>query len=826
MTAAADIVTDDYKTKYGFADSTAYLDSRRMGLNEDVVREISRLRDEPTWMLEFRLKAFKAFEARPVPTWGVDLSPIKFNEFYYYAQPSRETAKKWEDVPPEIRNTFEKLGIPEAERKFLAGVGAVYESQEVYNSLQKDLQKQGVIFMSVSNAVKEYPDMVRKYMGTIVPPNDNKFAALNSAVWSDGPFIYVPEGVKISMPLQSYFRINAQGMGQFERTLIVAEPDSEVHYIEGCLPSDELVSTGQQLVAIESLGSRDSVLSHTGTQASVTKQFIHTHKGKMLTIVPQSKGNAFRLTPEHPVLCVKREQLSFGKKVNGKRRILTKRFDSVEPKFVPAGELEVGDFIVYVAPSTTIDDPVFSETILKILGIYLAEGSISFNTSLGIDVIQFSFGSSEKERQLAEELVDLIHSIGENASVHKARGAYYSVATYSHVLIDLCAAHCGMGAATKVLSEKVLKLPPEKQELFLKYYFKGDGNRYLKHPNPSLMVRCSTASRLLAFQIQEMLARLGIYANISVRKASKDKILGRTISRRTQYIVQYTEKKTWSEVRKRDNLYFVPIRKIVSQPWNDLVYNLEVERDNSYLVRGFAVHNCTASMFQKSMLHAAIVELVAKKGAKIRYITIQNWSKNVYNLVTKRAHAYENASVTWLNGEVGSGRNMKYPSIYLLGKGASAEILSMAYAGANQIQDTGGKVIHLASDTSSKIISKSVSKDGGEAIYRGLLHIAKGAHNVKATVRCDALLLDSQSKTSTIPYVEVMADDATVTHEASVGKVGEEQIFYLMARGISERDALSMIVNGFVEPFTKELPMTYAIEINRLMALEMTGAVG
>jgi len=231
-------------------------------------------------------------------------------------------------------------------------------------------------------------------------------------------------------------------------------------------------------------------------------------------------------------------------------------------------------------------------------------------------------------------------------------------------------------------------------------------------------------------------------------------------------------------------------------------------------------------MYQKSMLHAAIVELVAKKGAKIRYITIQNWSKNVYNLVTKRAHAYENASVTWLNGEVGSGRNMKYPSVYLLGKGASAEIMSMAYAGANQIQDTGGKIIHLASDTSSKIISKSVSKDGGEAIYRGLLHIAKGAHNVKATVRCDALLLDEHSKTSTIPYVEVMADDATVTHEASVGKVGEEQIFYLMARGISERDALSMIVNGFVEPFTKELPMTYAIEINRLMALEMTGAVG
>ncbi|MDG7020999.1 MAG: SufD family Fe-S cluster assembly protein [Nitrososphaerota archaeon] len=826
MTSAQDIVTDDYKTKYGFADSTGYLDSRLKGLTEDVVREISRLRDEPSWMLEFRLRALKAFEARPVPTWGVDLSPIKFQDFYYYAQPAKETAKSWDDVPPEIKKTFEKLGIPEAERKFLAGVGAVYESQEVYNSLQKDLQKQGVIFTSVSSAVKEYPDLIRKYIGTIVPANDNKFAALNSAVWSDGPFIYVPEGVKITMPLQSYFRINAQGMGQFERTLVVAEPDSEVHYIEGCLPADELVSTGQQLVPIESLGSRDAVVSHTGAQAAVTKQFIHTHKGRMLTIVPQSEANAFKLTPEHPVLCVKRDRLPSEKGVSGGRGVLAEGLDSVEPSFVPAGELEVGDFIVYVAPTATVDDHVLSEAVVKILGIYLAEGSISFDAALGTDVMEFSFGPSENDRRLAAELIGLIRSVGETATIDEAHRPGPRVATRSRTLIDLCAAHCGMGPATKVLSEKVIRLPVEKQELLLRYYLGGYGKRGVNDAARPPAARRSTASRLLAFQVQEMLARGGVYASVSVRKASRERIRGRTASRRTQYVVQYPETKRRSRVMRRGNLYLVPIRRIASEEWNDLVYNLEVERDNSYLVRGFAVHNCTAAMYQKSMLHAAIVELVAKKGAKIRYITIQNWSKNVYNLVTKRAHAYEGASVTWLNGEVGSGRNMKYPSIYLLGKGASAEILSMAYAGADQVQDTGGKVIHLASDTSSKIISKSVSKDGGEAIYRGLLHIAKGAHNVKATVRCDALLMDEESKTSTIPYVEVMADDATVTHEASVGKVGEEQIFYLMARGISERDALSMIVNGFVEPFTKELPMTYAIEINRLMALEMTGSVG
>ncbi len=826
MTAASEIVTDDYKTKYGFADSTGYLDNMHRGINEDVVKEISRLRDEPGWMEDFRMRALKNFNDRPVPTWGVDLSPIHFQDFYYYAHPAKETAKKWEDVPPEIRNTFEKLGIPEAERKFLAGVGAIYESQEVYNSLQKDLQRQGVIFTSVGNAVKEYPDLIKKYLGTIIPPSDNKFSALNSAVWSDGPFIYIPEGVKIEMPLQSYFRINAQGMGQFERTLIVAEPNSEVHYIEGCLPAEELVSTGQTLEPIQTLSTRDSVISHTGKTALVTKQFIHRYSGVMLTIVPQSKGNAFRLTPEHPVLCVKRDLVAYGRSRNGwERRVSTKKLEQAVPRYVPAGELEAGDFIVYVAPTETVDDALFTDPILRILGLYLAEGSITFNTSLNRDVIQFSFGKSKREADTARELVGLIRSLGHKASMHKSRGAYYCVASYSRSLIDICAEHCGLGAATKRLSEKVMRLPPEKQELLFQYYLKGDGSRYLKE-HSSMMVRSSTASPTLAFQLQEALARNGIFANISIRKGSRDRIEGRSILRRTQYTVQFTEDKRWSEVRRRGNLYFVPIRKVEKTGFDDLVYNLEVERDNSYLVRGFAVHNCTAAMYQKSMLHAAVVELIAKKGAKIRYITIQNWSKNVYNLVTKRAHAYEDASVTWLNGEVGSGRNMKYPSIYLLGRNAKAEILSMAYAGANQIQDTGGKIIHLASDTSSKIISKSVSKDGGESIYRGLLHIARGAHNVKSTVRCDALLLDERSKTSTFPYMEVMAEDATVTHEASVGKVGEDQLFYLMARGINERDALSMIVNGFVEPFTKELPMTYAIELNRLMALEMTGAVG
>jgi Fe-S cluster assembly protein SufB len=457
----------DY-SKYNFRDIVDYEILLPKGLNEDIVREISRIKNEPSWMEEFRVKAFKIFMEKPMPTWGVDLSKLRFDDIHYYAKPTSKKGRSWDEVPEYIKRTFERLGIPEAERKFLAGVGGQYDSEVVYHNLRKELEKQGVIFVDTDTAVREYPEIVKKYFGTVVPPNDNKFAALNSAVWSGGSFIYVPEGVKVEMPLQAYFRINAQNVGQFERTLIIAEPYSEVHYIEGC----------------------------------------------------------------------------------------------------------------------------------------------------------------------------------------------------------------------------------------------------------------------------------------------------------------------------------------------------------------------TAPIYLSHSLHSAVVEIIAKKGAKVRYTTIQNWSIDVYNLVTKRAHAYEEARVEWVDANIGSKATMKYPSVYLLGKYATAEIISVAFAGKGQHQDTGGKVIHLAPYTSSRITSKSVSKDGGRTTYRGLLHVAKGARGVKASVRCDALLLDEYSKTDTYPYVEILEDDATVTHEATVGKISEDQLFYLMSRVIPEVEALNMIVLGFFEPFIKELPMEYAVEMNRLLRLEMTGSVG
>jgi len=458
----------DY-TKYDFKDSTEmYVHLSKKGLSKNTVIEISKMKNEPQWMLDFRLRSYEIFMQKPMPTWGGDLSQIDFQNIYYYAKASEGVAKDWDDVPDNVKKTFDKLGIPEAEKKFLAGVGAQYESEVVYHSLREDLAKQGVLFLDTDQALIDHPELFKKYFGKIIPPEDNKFAALNSAVWSGGSFIYVPKGVHIDMPLQAYFRINAENIGQFERTLIIVDEGAEVHYIEGC----------------------------------------------------------------------------------------------------------------------------------------------------------------------------------------------------------------------------------------------------------------------------------------------------------------------------------------------------------------------TAPVYSSESLHSAVVELVAHKDAKLRYTTIQNWSSDVYNLVTKRAYAYEGATVEWIDGNIGSKLTMKYPGVYLMGERAYGETLSIAFAGKGQHQDTGAKMVHLAPNTTSKVTSKSVSRLDGRSTYRGMLHVAKGATGVKSTVRCDALLMDDTSKTDTYPYMVIDQEDATITHEATVGKIGDEQIFYLMSRGFSEEDALSLIVNGFMEPFTKELPMEYAVELNRLIKLEMDDSVG
>ena len=461
-------VNDDYATKYGFADVEDYVFKAERGLDEKVVRSISAMKGEPEWMLNIRLQAYRNFLDRPMPDWGADLSGIDFANIFYYIKPSAQQEDSWEDVPGYIKDTFNKLGIPEAEQKFLSGVAAQYESEVVYHSIRKDLEKLGVLFLSMDDGLKLHPEIVKKYFGTIIPPADNKFSALNSAVWSGGSFIYVPKGVNVPIPLQAYFRINSENMGQFERTLIIADEGSFVHYIEGC----------------------------------------------------------------------------------------------------------------------------------------------------------------------------------------------------------------------------------------------------------------------------------------------------------------------------------------------------------------------TAPTYSSDSLHSAVVELIALPGAKIRYTTIQNWSKNVYNLVTKRAVAHANATVEWIDGNLGSKLTMKYPAVYLVGEGARGEILSVAFSGKDQHQDAGAKIVHAAPHTTSVVTSKSISKDGGRSSYRGLIKVHKGAEGCKSNVRCDALIMDAASRSDTYPTMEIDEENTSMGHEATVSKIGEDQLFYLQSRGLSEAEATLMIVNGFFEPFVKELPMEYAVELNRLIEMEMEGSVG
>ncbi len=1156
----------DY-TKYDFKYSTdSYVYIGKPGLSREVVEEISHLKGEPDWMREFRLQAYEVFMKKPLPLWGADLTKINFDEIVYYARPTDRPARSWDDVPEDIKKTFDRLGIPEAERKFLAGVGAQYDSETVYHNLRKDLEKKGVIFLGMDEGLKEYPEIVKQYFGTVIPKEDNKFAALNSAVWSGGSFVYVPKGVQVDIPLQAYFRINAANMGQFERTLIIAEEGAKVHYIEGCLPGGEQVSLGDRWTNIEHLKPGDLVVASDGRKAKVRAVMVRPYRGDMLTIRPLSPYNAFRLTPEHPVLVVRRADVL--KKLRPRNGWLpetdTQTLLTAEPEYVPAGELAIGDFLVFPKVQAEDYNPKYSPELLKLLGYYLAEGSAFIHKTLNMPVVSFTFSSGEAE--IVAEVCSLItHVTGKRAYVTELKGRHaVNVTVYSKELMELCITSCGKGAARKRLSDELMALPPEQIEPLLDAYFRGDGNVCDK--GNSVMHRAATASETLAQQLQELLARRGIFASIQVREGGDDAINGRKIHRRDQYIVVYTVDKHWSETRKTDTHFLIPIRGIERTPYDGFVFNLDVEGPNSYLVRGFAVHNCTAPVYSKESLHSAVVELIAKPGAHLRYTTLQNWSNDVYNLVTKRSVAYEGATVEWVDANIGclvgdskvllnsdvrpirevepgdrvftlnpkfeleprrvvdkkysghrpvfrlvtenhreivatanhpflslrkEGRGnviswrrldelregdsvaisgqipdcgkslklqiptvkrtrnqicvpeetsdelmwllgfylgdgfceqarlniaivpqdeafprvvqairglfgiepqlykgrvlrvcsaqlvallqelgfrgrasekrvpswvyrlpqsqrrafiegyiaadghmrrghknvsvtsshrtlledirdlaiscglnplkisewrrverkplgkeekeyrhyflyfsnwqvpspvafvrisriepagkadtwdieiegvhnfvangfivhnsrvtMKYPSVYLMGKGARADILSVAYAGKGQHQDTGGKVIHAAPYTTSTITSKSVSKDGGRTSYRGLLKVAKGAVHSKSTVLCDALLLDERSRSDTYPYVEIDEDQVTVGHEATVGKVGEDQIFYLMSRGLSEAEAVAMIVLGFMEPFTKTLPMEYAVEFNRLIQLEMEGSVG
>jgi Fe-S cluster assembly protein SufB len=822
---APEITPLDY-TRYDFKNPETYRLRIPKGLSREVVEQISKFKDEPDWMLEYRLRAYDHFVERPVPDWGPSLSDIDFDAYTYYANPllEGETKRKWEDLPDDIKNTFEKLGIPKAEREFFGGVGAQYDSGTVYHKIREDLAAKGVIFTDTDTAVKEHPEIVRKYFGKVVPYNDNKFSALNSAVWSGGSFVYVPPGVDAGIPLQAYFRINAKNVGQFERTLIIADKGAKVHYLEGCLPLGEEVLMGDQLAPIETIETGRTVLNSDGQETTVEKTMVRPFDGELINITPVSIGSRFQLTPEHPVLCVPRRKVAVSRRTT---RTLWEadrsKLLAATPEFVTAGDLAPGDFLHYPINRTEHDDPAFEEPVLRILGYYLAEGCVQLIN--GCEAVTFTFHIDETE--YVEDLTRAIEQVTGKTPWRVPQPEKHAVAmgVYSKPLYALCLEHAGKLAAGKRLSKTLMDLPPAKQRILLECYYRGDGNVYERG---GTVHRVMTISRQLAFQVQELQARQGIYATINVREPYDETMRdGRRISHRRQYCVYHQVGKRAEAVVRSGDAFLVPIREISRTEYHGDVYNFHVAGDNNtYLVKGFSVHNCTAPIYSTDSLHAAVVEVVAEPYAKLRYTTVQNWSKNVYNLVTKRAVAYENALVEWVDGNMGSKITMKYPSVYLRGRGARADILSVAFASEGQIIDSGAKAVHSAPDTSSKIIAKSIAIRGGQTSYRGLLHVAPGATGVKAAVRCDALLPDETGRSDTYPYNEIHEEDATITHEAVVGKIGEEQIFYLMSRGLNESDAIHLILMGFLAEFAKELPVDYALELNRLIQLEMTGAVG
>ncbi len=824
-------LVQDRRDEYAFHDDIAYLHESKRGLTRATVEEISALKNEPAWMLQYRLRAFEHFLKRPMPDWGGDLGRIDLDKIVYYRKPSEREEKSWDDVPEQIKKTFEKLGIPEAERKFLSGVGAQYDSEVVYHSVREELTKIGVVFMGTDQALIEHPEIFRAHFGTVVPPEDNKFSALNAAVWSGGSFVYVPKGVDVPLPLQAYFRINGENTGQFERTLIVVDEGASVHYIEGCLPEGELVSLGDEMVAIDSVVPGTLAMNSEGMLSAVESTRRRSYQGRMLKVVPLSVGNAFEVTPEHPVWALRRERIARPRLDRPATRwdVAAARVSATEAEWIPAGELKAGDLLCFPIAVRTLDHPELSDDQLRFLGYYLAEGSAFRNGVSGVPTVALSFHADETD--LIEDARTLMSALsGKTAGLqvvpdkHEAR-----VFVYSKDLMEFVQLHCATGSATKRLSAAIMELPAQRQRLLLDTYLAGDGSRHLRD-NGHTLVRASTTSRTLAFQLQEILARLGVFAGMQVRKAFGETMRdGRAIEHREQYSLHYEEgrtvNRTWHDPIR--NCFWVPIRKIESRDHDGWVYNLEMaSAPNAYTARGFAVHNCTAPIYATDSLHAAVVEVVALAGSKVRYTTIQNWSNDVYNLVTKRAHAHENARVEWIDANTGSRLTMKYPSIYLRGRGATADIISVAVAGRDQHQDTGAKAVHLAPDTKSRIVSKSVSKDGGRATYRGHIKVAPGATNVVASVRCDALMLDAVSRSDTYPYIDIQEDDTTLTHEATVGKISADQIFYLMSRGLTENEAQNLIVQGFLEVFTKELPMEYAIEFNRLVKLEMEGSLG
>lgn len=806
------------------------------GLTEAVVHDISEHKNEPAWMRDVRLRAYATFCAKKMPAWGPDLSALDFNAMTYYIRPQDRVTRSWAEVPSKIKETFDKLGIPQAERKFLAGAGAQWESEVVYHSLKESLRKQGVIFESMDEGLRKYPDLVRHYFGTIVPPTDNKFAALNTAVWSGGSFVYVPKGVHVTLPLQAYFRINEKNMGQFERTLIIAEEGSSVHYVEGCFLKGARVQTRIGEKPIELIQKGDEVMTHKGRYRKVYQTMKRLYSGKIYTM--NYFGDSFHglnITEEHPLLVVKREHF----------RDRNKTF---EPEWMPASAVKMKDYLAIPIPKATLSTSNVIRTeilhgrgrhapkcvdvsfpvekdFFRLLGYFYAEGHIDNE-----HYITFSFNSNEKE--YIKDVDSLCKKyFGKDVIHNRVRQNGQTLVVCSTRHARAWSKLFGSRIGNKHIPECIYNAPLECLEALVNGMWRGDGSYDAKKN----MFRYNSVSYELTFGFRDALLRLGMPASVNYQIRKEPRMPMYTIVVPSPYnkhfgnIVGRSVKngtKRGSPFHIDEKYLYVPVRSIKTRQTRVDVYNFSVEDDESYVCEGVISHNCTAPTYSSDSLHSAVVEIFVKKNARVQYTTIQNWSGNVYNLVTKRAVVYEGGEMFWLDCNIGSKVTMKYPSIILREPHAKGEILSFAYAGRDQHQDAGGKVIHLAPHTSSTIRSRSISNHGGRSSYRGLVKVVPGARDVTVNVSCDALLLDSASRSDTYPTMDIAENEVSVAHEARVSRISEDALFYLMARGLSEQDATSLLVNGFANAIVKKLPMEYAIELHRLLALEAKGGIG
>ncbi len=865
--AAKKTTTDDQLLKdsyeHGYSFSTAgYSHIIKPGLNEGVVREISHIKEEPDWMLKMRLTAYEQFLAKPTPTWGGDLSEINYDKIRYYLRATDEQKKTWAEVPPEVKATFDRLGIPEAERTVLAGVKAQYDSEMVYGSLQNIWKDQGVVFLSMDEGLRKYPDLVKEYFGKIIPSGDNKFAALNTAVWSGGSFVYVPKGLEVKMPLQTYFRINAENSGQFERTLIIVDEGAKVHYIEGCFVAGTKVITDQGQKNIEDILQDDVVLTHEGRYQPVKALQHRKYTGQLCTFKVTSQPQSVTATSNHPFLAVKRQYKN-------------ERNKNWELRWMAAKDLKKGDYVCVpihrnqtTATEIQFEVPVgngrhgwqlnsiqvqLSPEFFRLIGYYLAEGSISAGSYLN-----FSFHEDETAYILDVKkcLKIVFPQFSDRISESKHEKNHGKNVVVSSVEVCRIFETFGVSSFTKQVPEWVMNAETDLQSELIKAWYFGDGTYYAKQIKSGWKenFRISTTSESLASQGRMMLARFGVASSLNVQQRNKLKvedpssIVDRSAAHRHamftlviggEHMVVFGKlvdqpiqpkisgKKRATAYHIDEKYLYMPITSVEVQEVEDFpVYNFSVTEDESYVANGLVVHNCTAPNFSTGSLHSAVVEIFVKKGARCQYTTVQNWYKNIYNLVTKRAYVEEEGEMVWTDFNMGSKLTMKYPGFVLAGKGARGETLSMALAGAGQHQDTGSKAIHLAPYTTSSIMSKSISKDGGRTSYRGLVNVGPHAHHSQNTVICDALLLDDRSRSDTYPVDTIHNSKVKISHEATVSKIGDDQLFYLMSRGVKEEDARKMIVNGFIEDLVKHLPLEYAVEMNRLIDHEMEGSIG